>query len=734
MSRISRIKLLAINVLVVLACAAKTAYDVVDPTPKFFAARSAFTEPRLYDRNGIPLSVSYPGLWNSFDQVALHKMPLLLQQAFVLAEDKRFYDHHGVDWQARGNALLSAVLELGVNRGASTITEQVVRMLHPRKRSLWSKWIEGWEARRLENGVSKTDILEFYLNQVPYGSNRRGVAQAARLYFGRDLETLSLQELLALAVLVRAPSKYDPAKGQVSIAGAIARLAERLNESGQLAPERMSEINRTKIVLSKANALIDASHFVSFVRRQISNETKTEPGSVPRTTLDVRLQQDVANLLVTRLEQLRSRRVAHGAVLVVDHWSGEVLAWVSTGVDCAKNPQAAGCAIDMILRPRQPGSALKPFLYAAALEKGWSAASVIEDLPYSKAVGHGLHAFRDYSRSYYGGVTLRQALGNSLNVPAVHAIEYVGVQDYYSLLQKLRIASLTRAPQFYDEGLALGSGEVTLLELVRAYRVLANHGQYRPLTILVQDNSSSIPEQIFSDEVTSIIGNILSDPNARALEFGRSSVLNFAVQTAVKTGTSTDYRDSWAVGYDSRYVVGVWIGNVDRKPMDGVTGVIGPALLLRSVMSGLQQKNAQSRPLYLSPKLTTRQICRALTRGVAEDNACVEYVEYFVSGSNSLQHQTVQAAPGPTLARPTPGLMIAHDPRVPSEKQRFEMRLTGTLPEDRVEWVINGKTLANESAATLLWPVARGEHLVQTVVYRRNEPIYRSAPTQFTVK
>ncbi|MDM8569127.1 DUF2304 family protein, partial [Thiotrichales bacterium HSG1] len=262
--------------------------------------------------------------------------------------------------------------------------------------------------------------------------------------------------------------------------------------------------------------------------------------------------------------------VKHGAVLVVDHQTGEVLAWVNAGKPSERSQ------IDAITTPRQPGSTLKPFLYGLALEKGWTAATLINDVPLAEAVGTGMHSYHNYSRHYYGAISLREALGNSLNIPAIRTIQQFGVETFLHRLHQLGMTSLTAAPEHYGDGLALGNGEVTLFELVQAYTVLANNGFFQPLKVL-RDAPTSDVQTIFNSQISSIITDILSDPEARRLEFGNG--LRLPLQTAIKTGTSSDYRDAWTVGFNYKYKVGIVLGNLYQQPMSQVSGASGPALI-----------------------------------------------------------------------------------------------------------------------------------------------------------
>lgn len=681
---------------------------------------------RITDRNGRPLGISYDTRWNRHDTVPLYEVPEFLKTAFIFSEDRRFFDHTGIYWSARLAALYQNVSKLRTVRGASTITEQVVRLINPRPRALWSRWVEGFEAQRLEQTVSKADILEFYLNQVPYGSNRRGISQAARYYFNRDLSTLSKKEMLALVILVRAPSGYDPFRFPARIEKPLNRLATTLQQAEVIEPQDLDEIQSAKLNVQKPTLDIEARHFARYVRLHAPQN----PRELYKTTLDSQLQAQVQGILDQRLSALNKKRVRNAAALIADHQTGEILAWVVGGAGLP-DAQTPAREIDTVVAPRQPGSAMKPFVYAAALEKGWTGATFLDDSPLAEAVGHGLHNFRNYSNTHYGILTLREALGNSLNIPALLAIRKVGTGEYLTILQQLGFKSLTESSNIYDEGLALGNGAVTLLEMVQAYGALANKGVFKPLHSLQRQDDPVRPARIFSAESASLIGNILSDPWARRLEFGANSVLNLPVQTAVKTGTSTDYRDAWTMGYNDRYVVGVWMGNLDNAPMEGVTGANGPALVLRSIFSVLN-KNRETGPLYLSPDLVSQIVC---ARPPEKDGTCLETSEWLPAGSQDQKTAGAQKPEyAPELVRPTDGLQIAYDPRIPQDHQKFRFEIRDLPKGARVEWALNDDPVVSGAEPLLLWPVTRGRHILRVSLFTPDGDVRSLDPVRFTVK
>ena len=369
--RISLFALLG-SILAVSILAWKTHRDILPVPDALTLEDAAVRKVQVLDRYGAPLTITYQNRWNIHDYLPLHRIPMFLQQGFVESEDRRFYRHHGVDWLARGHAVFQNLLALRAVRGASTITEQVVRMWHPRPRTIWSRWLEGFEAVQLEKRCTKAQILEFYLNQVPYAARRRGVAQAAGYYFDRDPDTLSSLEMLALTVLVRAPGRLDPRQDPAAIEGSLRRLARRLRDIGTLDKRQLDLIRTQQLTILAPEPPIRATHFVQHLFSHLPSSTFEDARQI-RTTLDGGLQRRIQQILDQRLNDLRGRRLQNGAVLVCDHVSGEVLAWVNGVSDTGKTPSAW---FDAVTTPRQPGSTLKPFLYALALEKGWTAAFV----------------------------------------------------------------------------------------------------------------------------------------------------------------------------------------------------------------------------------------------------------------------------------------------------------------------------------------------------------------------
>ena len=676
-------------------------------------------KPQVLARDGQALSYTRENLWNTTDVLPLAAIPPLLQRAFILSEDQHFYVHHGIDWTARLAAVWQNAKAAAVVRGASSITEQTVRILHPRPRNLWSRWLESFEASRLESRFSKAQILAFYLNQVPYADRRRGVAQAARLYFDRGPDTLSAAEQLSLAVLVRSPNGMDLRRSEPRARRAIEQLADRLVQTGDLTPAERQRVHEDPLSLDAGESALNAGHFVSYAIAK--SAAKSQVPAQIRTTLDPNIQAVTQKVLDSALARLEKRHVSDGAVLVIDHQHNEIQAWVVG--------QSRDGGYDAILTPRQPGSTMKPLLYALALEKGWTAATLIDDAELAESVGGGQHAFHNYSHTHYGLLRLREALGNSLNIPAVKTLKFVGENQFLDRLHAMGITSLAQHPDFYGDGLALGNGEVSLYEMAQAYTVLARQGRYLPMTIYSDEARSRADSRIFSAEIATLIGNILADPEARRLEFGRG--LQFPVETAIKTGTSTDYRDAWAIAFDYRHTVAVWMGNLDGSAMNGITGAIGPAMVLRSLFSELN-RHQDTRDLPLSANLTRARIC--LRDGLLADKSCASMSEWFVPGTVPGPSFAGSVAVNYRLGQPTPALNVARDPRIPPELEALPMQIAKVPGLRRVDWFVDGEQVSSTTEDRFAWPLMGGTHEVFTRIWDSAELPHQTEAVRFQVR
>lgn len=713
----------ALALLFVLATAA-----CVSPPPALLPddprAPAGIERVHFTDRSGVALNETRLNAWNLHERVELHAVPSLLIDAIVLAEDQRYWENRGADWLARAHAVQQAVTARRVVRGASTLGEQVARMLTPRPRTPWSRWLEGWEAGWLEARHGKAALLEFYLNQVPYAAQRRGVLAASRHHFGRDLGTLNAHEILTLAVLIRAPSGIDV--GGARATRAVRRLAARLRAAGIALPTDedllRQPLSRPMRTVAPAG---DASAFLSALRAWPA----LPAGASQRTTLDGALQARVQQLLASQLRQDADLEVRHAAALVVDWRTDEILAWV-----VVSGPGEPPTTIDAVRVRRQPGSTLKPFVYAAAFEKGWTPSTMILDAPLEQRVGSGLHEYHNYSRLHYGWISAREALGNSLNVPAVKAVQFVGTPAFLARLRAAGIDSLRGHPNVYGDGIALGNGEVTLYELVSAYATLARGGVYRPFTPFSLAAGDVPPartsRRAFRAETASLVADILSDDSAREREFGAHGVLDFPLQTAVKTGTSSDYRDAWTVAFNDCCVVGAWFGNLDYRPMREISGARGPAPAVRNIVAAIN-RGRDSRALARHPALRLQRVC--VDTGRPADAGCEARDDWFapwMTPGNWTDGDTRVR-----IRRPGAGLRLAMDPRIADASEGFEFLVQAPQPVARTRWSVDGAVVGETAGERFVWLLHRGEHRVAATVWLagRDTPVQTEA-VPFTVR
>uniref|UniRef100_UPI00286E53D8 penicillin-binding protein 1C n=1 Tax=Novosphingobium sp. TaxID=1874826 RepID=UPI00286E53D8 len=524
----------------------------------------------LYDRDGALLDeVRVDFTMRRLAWMPLAEMGDPLRAAVIHAEDRRFASHGGVDLLALGSSIRTRI-EGGQARGASTITMQLAAFLAP---EIARPGARGWRdklrqmraAWALESKWDKDEILEAYLNLAPFRGEAQGVAAGAVTLFGKAPGKLDRREAAVMAALLP-----DPAASPGRVA---ARACRQLGEADCTTIEALAA-NIAARGRMKAQDPDLAPH--------LAGKLLSEPGMRVKTTIEPRVQLAATQALRHQLQGLGPTRVRDGAVVVVDNASGEVLAYVG-GVglgSTASNVDGADAA-------RQAGSTLKPFLYAQLIERKWlTAASILDDSPVQLDTASGLYVPRNYDNAFLGPVSVRRALANSLNVPAVRALLLDRVQDFRDRLWDLGYNGLEGDGAYYGFSLALGSAEVTLLEQANAYRTLANGGRWSALKLRAEDAGSE-PRQVIDPAAAWIVGDILSDPSARAGTFGVDSALRLPFWAAAKTGTSKGMRDNWCVGFSDRYTVAVWVGNLEGDSMRSVSGTSGAAPVWRDVMLAL---------------------------------------------------------------------------------------------------------------------------------------------------
>ena len=684
--------------------------------------------------------------------LALQDISPALRTALVLSEDKRFYAHSGVDWQA-ASAAAWANLWNQRTRGASTITMQLAGLLddaetaklldlrqRPGGRSVVQKIGQTVTAQVLDRRWSKAQILEAYLNLLPFRGELVGIDALSRTLFGKAAHGLDAREAAVAAALVRAPNAR-PALVAQRACGVLREMAAASSAAVARPDCDALDLFATGALQRRQYAASDgvAPHFARRVLGQAADKQPPVVAVRLTSTLRAPLQRFAVQTLAQQLRELRGANAEDGAIVVLDIASGEVLAWVGSSGALS---QAA--EVDAVLAQRQPGSTLKPFLYAQAIaERRLTAASLIEDAPAHIATSSGLYIPQNYDRQFKGWVSVRTALAASLNVPAVRALVMVSPEAFFRQLQAVGLP-LRESGGYFGYSLALGSSEVQLLHLSNAFRTLANGGLFSPVApALLTPTVKPAFTRALDAGAAFIVGDILSDPNARARTFGTDSVLATRFWTAVKTGTSKDMRDNWAVGWSQRYTVGVWVGNASGAAMHDVSGSSGAAPVWAAVMAYLHA-NEPSR----APQPPRGLVSAAVRFGVAAQQTLGQGVEpgpleaarpeWFLPGTQqavfAIENRAVGAGairargrkdlknaknqPSDALdlaavriTQPVNGAIVALDPDIPPAHQRVQLAASPAPAGARLQWRRNGKLLAE--GAQYAWPPWPGRHTVQ---------------------
>ena len=539
----------------------------------------------IADRTGLVLGKMARTDYFHHEPVSLTEVPAALIDATLVAEDKRFFRHRGLDYFAIARATRDLLLEGRIVSGASTITQQLVKISSPPgKRNLFNKIREALTARHLEYRWSKEEILTAYLNRLDYGNHRQGCREAARFYFGKALSDLSLGECSLLAGLPQSPTLHNPLRNPQSALHRRSWILKRLRKERNYHPDGINVAECEPLHLDQISSDQLAPHLVSSLRsRQAS----------VRTTLDAELQQKVQFIVREERRRLRHSNAQHAAVVVIKNSSGEVLSLVGSGD--FQDPRAG--QIDGTRSPRSAGSILKPFTYLLALEeKELFPGSIIADIPTPYRTEEGLDLPVNYDRKFHGPVTIRYALANSLNVAAMRTLNAIGGPvPLHSFLDRIGIETLKQPAASYGLGLTIGNAEVSLLEVTNAYAALARLGVFKPARLTFDDEKfAHDPQinQIAEPRYCYLISDILSDNAARSAAFGPQSPLRLPFRTAVKTGTSSDFRDNWCIGFTRDFTVGVWVGNFDNSPMRGISGVSGAGPIFNRTMLALHEKHS----------------------------------------------------------------------------------------------------------------------------------------------
>lgn len=642
------------------------------PSPAKLTKTPAPISTQILDRNGELLYEVYSDFKRT--PVPLGEINLLVQQATIAIEDKNYYHHHGLDTlaivRAAFNTLRGKRLE-----GGSTITQQLVKnaLLSDPKRTITRKIKEAILAVATEITYTKDEILELYLNHAPYGGALYGIETASKTYFGKSAKDLTLAESALLAGLPQSPTRYSPFGANPELA--ISRqhdVLRRMVEDKYITLEQAETAKAEKLNFLKKNISINAPHFSLYVRDFLVEkygEDKVNLGGLRvTTTLDLDLQKYIEASLSAEMKKIAGLRISNGAALVTKPNTGEVIALV--GSKDYFNDDIDG-QVNITTALRQPGSSIKPINYAVALLKGWPASLVYLDVPTCfNVAGQKQYCPKNYDGSFRGPVSMRLALANSLNIPAVKQLALNGLDSFIATASAMGISSWKDSKN-YGLSLTLGGGEVTMLDMAEAFGTFANQGVTVPLIsiIKIEDYTGNILEQIDTEnianivsvlpqnwtdfqasqstsnpkalpdeprvtlpqEVAFIISDILSDNGARSATFGPSSQLVIPGHTvSVKTGTTNDQKDNWTIGYTKDYLAVTWVGNNDNTSMSYVaSGVTGASPIWNNIMKKLL-KTVKDRPLVKPELIKNYQVCNLTGLLAQEENQCESHNEYFI--------------------------------------------------------------------------------------------------------
>src|SRR3989338_4001628 len=613
------------------------------PSPKQLETRQVPQTTKIYDRNEKLLYNIYTD--QNRTKVALSEIPDNLKKATIAIEDKDFYKHRGFDIYGIVRATRKTLFE-GNLQGGSTITQQLVKsaFLTP-ERTKNRKIKELYLAFRVEMAFSKDKILEMYLNQVPYGGTAWGAAAAAEQYFGKDVKDLDLAESALLAGLPAAPTYYSPFGTDPARAKTRQKLVQkRMLEEGYIPKAQADEAAGEELQFRQATTDIKAPHFVMFVREYLAGKygekVASQGGLKVITTLDLDLQEKTQEIVKDNIDKLKGYRVGNGSALVTKPKTGEILAMVGS-----KDffDQSIDGNVNVTIAARQPGSSIKPINYATALERRLiTLATIIMDVSTTFSGGPRPYRPVNYDGKFHGPVTVRNALGNSYNIPAVKVLAINGVGEMIKKAKEMGISTFEDESR-YGLSLTLGGGEVKMTDMATAFGVFANEGVMQDLVsvLKVEDSSCRTLEEfkkkagrrVLSREVSFLISSILSDNGARSAAFGTNSLLKISGKTvAVKTGTTDDKRDNWTIGYTPSYLAAVWVGNNDNTPMNPAitSGITGATPIWNEIIKEVL-KDKINEAFKVPSGVVGLETC-SVTGGVKNEK-CSGRFEYFLAGT-----------------------------------------------------------------------------------------------------
>lgn len=580
---------------------------------------------RIYDRNGELIYEILSDDDKQREDIGLEMLNPFIEGAFVSIEDERFFKHFGFDPLSILRALYVDLRSFKIKEGGSTITQQCIKLLTNRKsKNIFAKFYEILLAVKLEFYKSKKEILTLYLNNIPFGGNIVGIRKASKVYFNTEVGNLTIAQIAYLAAIPKLPSYYDPYKNHERTLNRQKFILKKMKKMGYINEEDLIEALNEKITVEKNIKPFKAPHFVERVKEIY----KGKKGNSIKTTLDLKVQEIVEKVIDFKRDELKKIGAKNVAVIVIDNSENSIVAYEGSS---KYFEDVDGGKIDGVRIKRQPGSALKPFLYLLAFDMGYKPSTLLPDVPLSFTTYKegSIYFPRNYDEKFRGPLSIRLALGNSINVPAVYLLSKIGINNFINFLKEAGITTIDKSSDYYGYGVALGNLEVRLDELSNLYASLSRGGILKKLK-MDEDEFDSSEKIISSFEAAYFITDILSDKKAREISFGRNSPLDFPFKVACKTGTSEGYHDNFAFGYDKYITVGVWVGNFDRKPLKNSSGISGAGPIFHEIFQNVRFYLAKKKIFYddeillKQPHLKKIKLC-ALS-GLKYTDSCPSYV------------------------------------------------------------------------------------------------------------
>lgn len=653
------------------------------PAPEQLIERPLFQSTRVYDRNGNLLAEFFDPRAGRRIWVSLRDVSPAVVQATLATEDPNFYKNPGVDWQAVIRAAIQNITGGRIESGASTITMQLVRnaLFDPEERfapTINRKLKELLLAYEVSQRYSKDQILEMYLNEVYYGNLAYGIESAAQTYFGKPAKDLNLAEAALLAGIPQAPADYNPFTNFDLTKRRQELVLDLMVKHGFISPEQAEEARAAPLHFAEPKQQVKAPHFVNYVRdlliQKYGEQAVFNLGLQVVTTLDLDLQQAAEQIIREHIQQIRRYRATNAALVAINPNTGEILTMVGSA---DFYDQSIDGQVNVALSFRQPGSAIKPITYAAAFERGWTPATILDDSPIELRIGNRIYRPNNHDFKFRGPIPIRKALAGSLNIPAIRTVQFVGVENMIELAKDMGVVFLREDPVQCGVSITLGGCEVRLLDLTSAFGVFAAQGvRHPPAAILkVTDYKGRVLEefkpgpgkQVLRPEVAFLVTDILSDNDARSFVWGPNSWLKLASRpAAAKTGTTEYNQDGWQLGYTPDLVVGVWVGNSDGSPMGPIYGIQASGPIWNRFME-YAHRNKPAKPFPVPPGVVRLTVCAEtglpvdLGRLPADDRpqpdgdrpdqpaphrSCTPVTDWFIKGQKPV--------PGPTVAPQTP--------------------------------------------------------------------------------